>query len=79
MSLAALSHATEAYWLQVLIIFFTSLERFMISRLLIFNMIAGSNDKSVIVWDLTGNLTVDSELSRNVGTKWFMNDPEKVS
>ncbi|KMQ94861.1 wd sam and u-box domain-containing protein 1 [Lasius niger] len=37
----------------------------------------GSNDKSTIAWDLTGNLTVDSELSRNVGTKWFVNDPEK--
>ncbi|XP_011630777.1 WD repeat, SAM and U-box domain-containing protein 1-like isoform X1 [Pogonomyrmex barbatus] len=37
----------------------------------------GSNDKSVIAWDLTGNLTIDSELSRNIGTKWFVNDPEK--
>ncbi|TGZ53321.1 WD repeat, SAM and U-box domain-containing protein 1 [Temnothorax longispinosus] len=37
----------------------------------------GSNDKSVIAWDLAGNLTIDSELSRNVGTKWFVNDPEK--
>lgn len=37
----------------------------------------GSNDKSVIAWDLTGNLTIDSELSKNIGTKWFVNDPEK--
>lgn len=43
-----------------------------------FNILAGSNDKSVIAWDLTGNLTIDSELSRNIGTKWFVNDPEKV-
>lgn len=45
---------------------------------LTFDVIAGSNDKSVIVWDLAGNLTVDSELSRNVGTKWFVNDSERV-
>jgi len=46
---------------------------------LAFNIITGSNDKSVIAWDLTGNLTIDSELSKNIGTKWFVNDPEKVS
>ncbi|KYM78707.1 WD repeat, SAM and U-box domain-containing protein 1 [Atta colombica] len=39
----------------------------------------GSNDKSVIAWDLTGNLTIDSELSKNIGTKWFVNDPEKIT
>lgn len=40
---------------------------------------SGSNDKSVIIWDLTGNLCLDSELSRTFASTTFtLTDHEKV-
>ncbi|XP_076388517.1 WD repeat, SAM and U-box domain-containing protein 1 isoform X2 [Megachile rotundata] len=42
------------------------------------NLLAtGSNDKSVIVWDLTGNLTFDSELARHSAPVLFSDNNEQ--
>ena len=42
-------------------------------------MIAGSNDKSVIIWDLTGNLTLDSEIGHGSRPIQYSGNDETVS
>lgn len=43
------------------------------------NLLAtGSNDKSVIVWDLKGNLGFDSELARRFTPALFLDNHEEV-
>lgn len=42
------------------------------------NLLAtGSNDKSVIVWDLTGNLNVDSEIVKHCSRKSHWTEQRK--
>lgn len=42
-------------------------------------IISGSNDKSVIVWDLKGNLNLDSELVRRFTPALFLDNHEEVN
>lgn len=42
-------------------------------------IIIGSNDKSVIVWDLKGNLSFDSELVRRFTPALFLDNHEEVN
>lgn len=42
-------------------------------------IISGSNDKSVIVWDLKGNLSLDSELVRRFTPALFLDNHEEVN